>query len=299
MNVLVNLNNKVEAFQIKEEHRTRFRNEFPQHSFKFVESYDEFKDNLDWAETAVLWFFPEKLFAEAKNLKCLYTPSAGKDWVAVDSTGRVKTYFSAYHGYMISESFLTMLFYINNRLSFAVENKEGACWDRNAFGCRRLLRNKKLLIAGYGNIGRICAEHCQALGISVTGACRDLNKSSNCKLRSIETLSEYISEYDIILNLLPGGDETEGFFSRELISCMKSGVEFYNFGRGTTVDEKALIEALKSGQVSFAGLDVFVNEPLEEKSELWSLSNVVLTPHSSCIYEDYLHLFIDELKVKL
>ena len=56
---------------------------------------------------------------------------------------------------------------------------------------------------------------------------------------------------------------------------------------------------MKEGHVSFAGLDVTYNEPLAEQSEIWSLENVLLTPHSSCCYEDYLHLFIDELHEKV
>ena len=298
MNILVNLNNEVDVFQIKEEHKARFNNEFPQHDFKFVESYDEFKGELSWAESAVLWFFPEKLFAQAPKLKALYTPSAGKDWVAVDESGRVQTHFSSYHGYIISESFLAMLFYHSNHLAQAISNKETANWDRNAFGSRKLLSNKSILIVGYGNIGKICAEHCMALGISVTGACRDLNKDANCELRSVESLTDYIGEYDVILNLLPGGELTEKFISREIIDAMMPGVEFYNFGRGVTVDEDALIDALRRRHISFAGLDVYETEPLSEASALWELPNVLLTPHSSCCYEDYLHLFIDELKAK-
>ena len=80
MNVLVNLNNEVDVFQIKEEHKDRFVKEFSQHEFRFVDSYDEFKEALYWADSAVVWFFPEKLFAQTPKLKALYTPSAGKDW---------------------------------------------------------------------------------------------------------------------------------------------------------------------------------------------------------------------------
>ena len=299
MNVLVSLKNKVDAFCLKDDHKERLETEFPDYEFRFVDSYDEFKLELDWADAALVWFFPEKLFSNTKRLKALYTPAAGKDWVAIDPSGKVSTFFSSYHGYMIAESFLSMLLYRNNRLDLAVSNQGQGLWNRNAFGNRALLRNKSLLIIGYGNIGRICAAQCMALGISVSGTCRDLSKEANCNLRPIESLKDYIGEYDIVLNLLPGNEATRAFVSSDLINAMKKGAEFYNFGRGITVDERALTEALKNNHLSFAGLDVFENEPLDNKSDLWQLPNVLLTPHSSCCYNDYLHLFIDELKSKL
>lgn len=299
MKVLVNLNNKVEVFQIKDEHRKRFTQEFPQHEFLFCDSYDEFKENIEWAEIGVVWFFPEKLFQSAENLKKLFTPSAGKDWVAIDPTGKTTTHFSSYHGHMIAESFLAMLLYYNNGLAQAVKNQSNNLWDRNAFGQRSLLKNKSVLIIGHGNIGEICARQLQSLGIKVAGACRNLEKQSCCELRSLSNLNKYIGEYDIILDLLPGGEATKGFISEKLIGQMKKGVLFFNFGRGSTVDQTALIKYLKNGHIEFAGLDVFEEEPLDEKSELWSLSNALLTPHTSCCYTDYLHLFIDELRTKM
>lgn len=299
MKILVELNRKEEYFQFQEEHKNRLINEIPQHEFIFMDSYQEFKERISEAEAALVWIFPERLFAEAPNLKALYTPAAGKNWVAEDSSGRVKSYFSSFHGGMIAESFMTMLLYNNNNLKPAIDNKSKAKWDRSAFGVRRLLKNQSLLVVGYGNIGFHCAEAALAHGMKVRGACRNLSRKSNCDLLDIGQLSEYIGDYDHILNLLPGDETTEKFFSEDLISKMKEGASFYNFGRGTTVDEEALCSSLKSGHLKFAGLDVFSEEPLTDNSPLWSVENCVMTPHSSCIYADYLHLFIDELKEKL
>lgn len=299
MNILVELNRKEDNFQIKDEHKARLLEEFPQHTFQFMDSYQEFKERLSEAEAALVWLFPERLFAEAVNLRELYTPAAGKNWVAEDSSGKVKSHFSSFHGGMIAESFLTMLLYNNNNLKPAVENKKLAKWDRAAFGVRSLLKNQSLLIVGYGNIGYSCAELVKAFGMKVSGACRNLERISNCDLLNIHELPDYIGEYDHVLNLLPGDASTIEFFSSDLLAKMKSGASFYNFGRGTTVEEGALVNALKSGQLKFTGLDVFSEEPLTAESDLWRIENCVMTPHSSCIYTDYLHLFIDELHEKL
>ena len=299
MKILVELNRKEDYFQFQEEHKKRLVSEFPQHEFVFMNSYQEFKERIGEGEAALVWIFPERLFAEAPNIKALYTPAAGKNWVAEDPSGKAKSYFSSFHGGMIAESFMTMLLYNNNNLKPAIENKRIAKWDRGAFGTRSMLRNQSLLIAGYGNIGYHCAEVAKAFGMKVSGACRNLVRKSNCELLNIGDISEYIGEYDHILNLLPGDESTEKFFSTDLLSKMKSSASFYNFGRGITVDEQALCESLKSEKLKFAGLDVFTEEPISENSPLWKLENCVMTPHSSCIYSDYLHLFIDELKEKL
>ncbi|MCM8538100.1 MAG: hypothetical protein NE334_19310 [Lentisphaeraceae bacterium] len=296
MRVHVDLNSHINSFQIKPIHERRLSEEFPQHDFVFNDSYKDLKENIAEAEAALVWQFPEHLFQQAIKLKLLCTPAAGKDWVAVDPSGAVQNHFSSFHGEIISESFLTMLLAVNNRLVTSLKSQSAKEWGRNEYAGRKLLKNQSLLIIGFGSIGQKCAEVAMSLGMSVTGVSR--SKKTNGKLRIIhpEELADEISHFDHILNLLPGGKETEKFVSRELITKMNSSASFYNFGRGTTVDEHALIDALKAKEIFFAGLDVMEKEPLPLESELWSLENVILTPHSSCCYEDYLHLFIDELK---
>ncbi|MCH2205604.1 MAG: hypothetical protein MK132_07025 [Lentisphaerales bacterium] len=299
MKVLVDLNSKVNSFQITETHKKRLVDEFPEHEFIFTSSYKEFKERLVEAEAALVWLFPERLFENAENLTALYTPAAGKDWVAEDPTGKVKTYFSSFHGDIIVESFLSMLLYFNNQLGTAVKNQSSKTWNRNAFSGRRLLKSQNLLILGYGSIGEKCASLARAYGMALAGVSRSKESTTEVSIVRPEELYGVIGTYDHVLNLLPGNESTLKWVGKKLISSMKEGVCFYNFGRGATVDEDSLIVALKSGRIAFAGLDVTDVEPLDESSPLWNLPNVLLTPHSSCCYEDYLHLFIDELHRKL
>ena len=296
MKVHVDLNSRINSFQIKPVHEKRLVEEFPQHNFIFHDSYKELKENIGEAEAALVWQFPEHLFEKASQLRLLCTPAAGKDWVAVDSSGTVKNHFSSFHGDIISESFLAMLLAINNRLTVALKNQSINNWGRNDFAGRKLLRNQSLLIIGFGSIGQKCADVALSLGMSVTGVSRSKKSNEQVSIIQPDQLLEEIGTFDHVLNLLPGGEITEKFVCQQLIDKMSQTTSFYNFGRGTTVDEPALIHALKSKSIFFAGLDVMDKEPLAKESELWSLENVILTPHSSCCYEDYLHLFIDELK---
>ena len=94
-----------------------------------------------------------------------------------------------------------------------------------------------------------------------------------------EDLGTAVAGADHVVAALPGGAATRGLISREVISAMKPGAYFCNVGRGASVDEAALIERLQDGSLAGAGLDVFATEPLPDDSPLWSMENVIVTPH--------------------
>jgi D-2-hydroxyacid dehydrogenase (NADP+) len=300
MKILVDLNSNVDYFSIKDEHKQRLVEEIPEHEFMFMDSYEELKKNIAEAEMALVWKFPVHLYKKAENLKALYTPAAGKDWLSLDPEERVQVFFSSFHGHLISESFLSMLFYVNTKLAISVENQRLKKWARTAPGKRRLLNGQSLLIIGCGAIGATCADKAKALGMNVAGVRRNIpTGNQDIEWFQFSELANIIGQYDHVLNLLPGGEETLKLVDGSLIKMMKKGAVFYNFGRGTTVDEEALVKALSKGNLGFAALDVTFDEPLSTVSPLWDLENVLITPHNSCCYDDYLHLFIDEVKKKL
>ena len=294
MKVLVDLNSKIHSFQITQQHKKRLCSEFPQHDFEFAQSYKHFKTLLADAEAALVWQFPQHLFEKSPKLRFLYTPAAGKDWVALDPRQKVKTRFSSFHGQLIAESFLAMLLYFNNRLDRASTLVNKRSWDRN-FPGRRSLKGQKLLICGFGNIARHCAQTVMAFGMEVCGVRRNPQKNSDFEVIDVEQMDRRLSEFDHVLNLLPGDATSENFFDKKRLERMSSKAFFYNFGRGTTVCESSLIKALQNGHLPGAGLDVVRLEPLPADSPLWTQKNLLLTPHSSCCYDDYLDLFIDEL----
>lgn len=90
-----------------------------------------------------------------------------------------------------------------------------------------------------------------------------------------------------MVGALPGGAATAGLISRDVIAAMKPGAYFYNVGRGASADEEALIERLAGGSLAGAGLDVFAIEPLPDDSPLWSMENVIVTPHMAGYTDDY------------
>jgi len=100
---------------------------------------------------------------------------------------------------------------------------------------------------------------------------------------AVGDLADIIGEADHIVVTLPGTRHTEGLLDAAMLARAKPGVTVVNVGRGAVIDEAALIEALRSGQVGFAALDVTAVEPLSADSPLWDLPNVVLSPHTAAL----------------
>ena len=104
----------------------------------------------------------------------------------------------------------------------------------------------------------------------------------------MDQLNIWLPKADFVVGILPGTKDTADFFSKEhIFSKMKKSSVFMNIGRGSTVNEADLIEALETKQISGAVLDVFKEEPLSEKSPLWSLPNVLMTPHCADVDPDF------------
>lgn len=144
------------------------------------------------------------------------------------------------------------------------------------------LGGQRVLCLGTGQIGqevarRLTVFDCELVGASRSG--RDVPGFVRCV--SFEDLDEEVATADSIINCLPMTPTTDKIVSREMIAKMKPGVRFYNVGRGGTVDQEALIEALQNGHIVAAGLDVVTPEPLNEDSPLWDMKNVILTSHTA------------------
>jgi phosphoglycerate dehydrogenase-like enzyme len=150
-------------------------------------------------------------------------------------------------------------------------------------------RGTTVLIAGLGEIGREVARLAEAFGMNVLST-----------RRNVGDLDELLPRADSLVITLPLTDETRGMFNRRRIGLMKPGAIVVNIGRGPVVDEEALIEALRSGHIRGAALDVYATEPLSADSPLWELDNVILSPHTAAqsVHENerIVELFADNLR---
>ncbi len=136
-------------------------------------------------------------------------------------------------------------------------------------------------IVGLGDVGQAVARRCAGLGMSVTGVRRagGAPPPGVTRVYPPEALLAAVAEAQHVFCTLPGGRETFRLIGREVFAAMPAGSYFYNLGRGSSVDETALIEALRGGHLRGAGIDVLDLEPPQPDNPLWEMENVILTPH--------------------
>ena len=144
------------------------------------------------------------------------------------------------------------------------------------------LGGKNVCIIGAGSIGTETARMFQAMGCVVTGLCRHpAPKRHFDAVVHIDRLDKVLPDADVVISAVPLTAETRHLLCAERFACMKDGAVFVNISRGPVTDTEALINALQSGKLSGAVIDVTEEEPLPPDSPLWEIENLILTPHSS------------------
>jgi phosphoglycerate dehydrogenase-like enzyme len=167
----------------------------------------------------------------------------------------------------------------------------------------RELRDQRLLVIGLGHIGRQVSRYAHALGMHVIGVRRT---PSDEDLRFVDQvfangeLGTLVPDADAVVLALPATPETDGVFTAELIDALPAHGIIVNVGRGTTLDQGALTDALRHRRLCGAALDVSSPEPLPPDDPLWGLDNVLLSPHTAAlsVHENdrLVDLFLDNLK---
>ncbi len=147
----------------------------------------------------------------------------------------------------------------------------------------RSITGSHAVLLGTGDIGRNTARRLKALGASVTGVCRSGRSSEPAFDRVVPTgeLDAVLPRADVLIMALPATRETVGILSRKRIALLPSAAFVINVGRGTAIDQDALVEALQSRRLAGAALDVMTPEPLPADHPLWTCPNTILTPHVS------------------
>lgn len=147
---------------------------------------------------------------------------------------------------------------------------------------------KRVLSIGTGEIGQTFAKIAQVFEMKVDGINRSghlVDYFENCY--AVEDLDSILGNYDYIINSLPHTPATDKFLGEKQFAAMSKEAIFINVGRGKSVDETALIQALEQGEIKGAALDVFEVEPLPADSPLWQMENVIITPHRAGISDFY------------
>ena len=198
----------------------------------------------------------------------------------LDRSDIVFTTASGVHAVPLAEfAALAMLYFAKQVPRLLVQQREHR-WERFA---GRELRGRTVAIVGLGKIGIEVARVSRALGLRVTGTRRGgpLADAAVDAQRPLSELRLLLADADYVVLAVPHTKETEGLIGAAELACLRRGAVLVNIGRGKVVDEAALIEALRSGQLGGAALDVFAQEPLPPESPLWDMPNVLVNPHSA------------------
>lgn len=165
----------------------------------------------------------------------------------------------------------------------------------------RMLSDMTIVVVGMGAIGRECALRLRQFGVRVIGVNRSVKQFEGLeKLYTSEQIVAAFNGADGFVNALPGAIGTEHLISREAMAALNPGALVASVGRGTCIDEAAMIDLLKTGHLAFAGLDVTEVEPLPQDSPLWDMPNVLICPHIAANAEQederIAEIFIDNFK---
>jgi phosphoglycerate dehydrogenase-like enzyme len=223
----------------------------------------------------------------APRLKWVQTTSAGVGQQVVrmglQGSHLIITTSSGVHARPLAEFvFLALLSHVKE-LPRLQRDQQAHVWQRF---CSDELDGKTMAIVGPGKIGGQVAQiaRCFNMRVTVMGRRGGPERAGELGVDAVYTrdqMHEMLGAADVVVLSCPHTPETEGLIDRAAINAIKPGAMFVNIARGQVVDEAALLEALQSGHIAFAGLDVFQKEPLPADSPFWDLPNVMINPHSA------------------
>ncbi|MEO5509652.1 MAG: D-2-hydroxyacid dehydrogenase [Longimicrobiales bacterium] len=203
------------------------------------------------------------------------------------------------HAPPVAETALAMILHFARGIDFATRAQKRVEWHKQPYeeriGAVREIAGSTLGIYGFGGIGRELACRASALGMHVIGTRRsDQPAPTGVEIiRGDNAFDTLLERSDYVVIAAPSTKETRGRFDSAALRRMKPDAVLINVSRGDILDEAALITALESGHLRGAALDVFAAEPLPADSRLWSLDNVLITPHVSATTTEYWRRQID------
>jgi len=263
-----------------------------------IQPYDVEKpipeDHTD-AEILVTWTNSVDNLKDAssrlKDIKWIQSLAAGPNDVLNAGFGNTVTVTtgSGLHDYTVSEHTLALLLAAARSLHVMRDYQLQSKWpghlggpqpDRPS-GSFTTLRDAKVLIWGYGNIAKTLAPHLIALGAYVKGIARSQRITNGIEVYAEDKLPELLPKTDALVMILPGSTATKHALNAERLKLLPKHAWVVNVGRGTSIDEKALADAIEQNEIAGAALDVYETEPLPESSRFWKMENIIISPHAA------------------
>ncbi|KAJ5496004.1 hypothetical protein N7539_001120 [Penicillium diatomitis] len=245
------------------------------------------------AEILITWSNSAENLKDAaqrlKNVKWIQSLAAGPNDVlsaGFDSSKTLVTTGVGLHDYPVAEHTMGLLLnaarHFYEMRDYQLQSKWpghlGGSFPRSDF---TTLRGARVLIWGYGSIAKTLTPCLNALGAQVKGIARSQGVRNGVEVYAEDKLPELLPETDALVMILPGSDSTVNVLNAERLELLPKHAWVVNVGRGVSIDEDALADALEKGEIAGAALDVFKQEPLPESSRLWKTPNLIISPHAA------------------
>lgn len=270
------------------------------------EQRGRWREHLGRAEVAFEfdWERPEELLSRAPRLRWVQASSSGIgpliENLGLSGSSLLITNAAGIHAQPLAEFVLLAALHFAKEMPRLNAWKAERHWERF---CGQEVLGSRMTLIGLGRVGSRIAELSAALGIQVTGHRRTpggLAPPGVVRIVEADGLDAVLRETDLLVIAAPDTPETANLVDRRRLGLLPPGAVVVNVGRGSIVDEAALIELLRAGRLRGAALDVFAREPLPADSPLWAMPNVIISPHSaSTVVQEndrLVDLFIENLR---
>lgn len=268
------------------EQRSRLSQALPDADYIYT-GISEVAENQVQEATIILGNAPARMIQASENLAWIHLNSAGFDLYVKEGVlgpHTILTSSSGAYGKAVSEHMFAMLLCLQKKLHLYRDEQKRHTWGEEGQVCS--ITDAVILVLGTGDIGKHFAKMAHSLGAYVIGVKKT---PAECpayinELHLAEELESLLPRADAVVSFLPSTSETRGLFDKRLFSLMKPGSFFLNGGRGDLVCTEDLCDALETGHLAGAALDVTNPEPLPENHRLWDIPNAFVTPHISGFY---------------
>lgn len=309
MKILIHIQWPVKAWNIPDTHAVRLREMFPDIEFVRAMNIDEAGALLPDAEVAFTPFLKPEMIAPASKLKWVHSSAAAVEGLLplseLEARGIRVTNSKGIQAIPIAEHVIGGILMLSRKFDRMLDAQRAKQWIQNDLTTDWpwMLHGKRMTIVGLGTIGIEVARRAAAFGIHVTGVRRNATAPKPEFVSEVvapEALDSALRNCDLLVLSAPGINATQRMIGAEQIALLNRGAVLVNVARAGVVEDAAMRSALESGQLGGAVLDVFEREPLPPTDALWSMQNVIVTPHSSGFrsshWDDVLELFAENLR---
>jgi phosphoglycerate dehydrogenase-like enzyme len=300
----------VKAWEIPDKHVVELRRRFPEMEFIHEKREEDAARSIESADIAFSSRLSAETLAKSRRLRWLHSSAAAVEGllplVELRRRGVIITNSRGIQAIPIAEQVMAGLLALARRLNLTLAAQREKRWIQAELCDTQWpwkLHGKSMTVVGLGTIGTEVARRANAFGVRVAGVRRRPEQAKPEFVDQVfgpDQLREALTGRDILVISAPFVSKTAHIIGAEEIARLNPGAILVNVARSPIVDQGAMIRALESGQLKGAILDVFDKEPLEPASPLWTMPNVIISPHSSGFrethWDDVIDLFSDNLR---